>query len=104
MFVQRFTSLILGAILILSAASSACTGGGGGGGGGEVTVNGTVTRVDTSARTFSIRTNDGKDLDFKMVNNSKGDIREIKEHFDLKKPIEVKYRGNSSPYEVGFAD
>jgi hypothetical protein len=102
MITRRFASLLLGAALVLSAATSAC--GALSGGGNEIMVSGNVTRVDTSARTFSIRTPDGRDLDFRMVNTSKGDIREIKEHFDLKKPIEVRYKPGTAPYEVGWAD
>lgn len=92
------------ALLVLVAALFAAACSGGGGGSGEQTINGQVTKVDTAAKTFSVNANN-KDYDFKMVQISKGDINEIKQHFDGKKPIEVRYRTNSSsPYEVAFAD
>lgn len=80
--------------------TSAC---GSTGGGGETAIAGLVTKVDTSAKTFSVNSG-GKDYDFKMTATSKGDIAEIKEHMDLKKSIDVKYKGSSSPYEVVDAD
>jgi hypothetical protein len=86
-------------VLLLAAAAlglGACTGEGG----RERVVKGQVTRVDLATQTFTVRGDDGKSYEFKMVSGSKGDLPEIKEHMDLKKPVEVKYRGTTPPYEV----
>ena len=96
----RLRVVTIGAILLLTAGASACTGVSG----GETTINGQVTKIDTNARTFTVQTADGKTLDFKMVPTSKGDIMEIKEHYDLKKPVEVRYKPGTPPYEVTFGD
>ena len=74
------------------------------GGSSQPTIKGTVTKVDLPTKTFTVQATDGKSYDFKMVADSKGDLSEIKEHMDLKKQIEVKYRGTTSPYEVVSAD
>lgn len=85
--------------LLAPALLGAC-----GGAGDQKTVKGQVTAVDAGARTFSVRGNDGKTYDFKMVAGSKGDLAELKEHLDLKKEVEVTYRGSAAPYEVVNAD
>ena len=91
---------VLCVVLVATLVSSACAGGGAG---GDTTIKGNVTKVDTTARTFSINSG-GRDYDFRMTGSSKGDINEIKEHFDLKKEVEVQYKAGSSPYEVVNAD
>lgn len=87
-------------VLLLAAAMlglSACTGEGG----REREVKGQVTRVDLATQTFTVQGDDGRAYEFKMVSGSKGDLPEIKEHMDRKKPIEVRYRDGTTPtYEV----
>lgn len=98
------TITIMAAILLLSMLTlSACGGTSSSSSGGENTITGLVTKVDTSAKTFTVDAN-GKTYDFKLASGSKGDITEIKKHMDTKEQIEVKYKGTSSPYEVVSAD
>jgi hypothetical protein len=98
----RSALVAFGALVVLTVTMAACIPGSGG---GDVTINGLVTRSDTNARTFTVQTTDGRTLDFRMVSNSKGNIMEIKEHQDLRKPIEVRYKpGGNPPYDVSFAD
>ena len=96
----RVLLLCLALALVAALTLGAC----GGAGGGEQEIKGVVTRFDNGARTFTVQGDDGRSYDFKMVAGSKGDLAEIKEHMDLKKPIAVKYRGGSPPYEVVAAD
>lgn len=84
-------------LIVVTLTLCACVGGGGG---GQKEVKGLVTSVDANAKTFTVAGDDGKTYDFRMVSGSKGDLPELKEHMDLKKPVEVKYRGTTSPYEV----
>ena len=89
--------LMLAFILILPVALTACAG-------GENSIKGQVTAVDATARTFSIQAEDGKKYDFKVPEGStKVDLTHIKEHMDQKKVIEVKYTGETSPYEPTYA-
>ena len=89
--------VVLSTVLVTSGCGAS------GSGGGETALAGIVTKVDTTAKTFTVNSG-GKDYDFKMSATSKGDIAEIKEHMELKKSIDVKYKGSSSPYEVVDAD
>ncbi len=84
-------------VLILPLALSAC-------GGGEQSIKGTVSSVDATARTFSVQATDGKKYDFKVPSGSaKVDLTHIKEHMDEKKEIEVRYTGDTAPYEATYA-
>ena len=89
--------LYIALLIVVGLTSSACLRPGGG---DQREVKGLVTRVDATAKTFTVAGDDGKTYDFRMVAGSKGDLPEIKEHMDLKKPVEVKYRGTTSPYDV----
>jgi hypothetical protein len=93
-----------GILLGLTIALSACTGGGGGGSAGEISTSGLLTKIDTNAKTFSIQTNDGKSLDFRLTSSSKADINELKTHYDQKKPADVRYKTGTPPYEATYAD
>lgn len=95
--------VLLVAVLLMAALALGACGGSSGSSGGESTVKGLVTKVDTTAKTFTIDAS-GKTYDFKMTGSSKGDINEIKQHMDQKKEIDVKYKGSSPPYEVVSAD
>jgi hypothetical protein len=86
-------SLLLTATVVLTAC-----------GGGEKTITGTVTAADKATKTFTVHGKDGKDYQFKLVDASKADIDEIKEHEGQTKEIEVRYKGSTPPYEVTFAD
>src|SRR5581483_10687460 len=85
---KPFAFLLAAFFVIAVGATSACSSSNGGG--DTKSINGMVTRTDTSTQTFSVKGKDGKDYEFKMVKGSKGDIKEIKEHQDLKKEVEVK--------------
>jgi hypothetical protein len=101
---KKLITLFAAALLVVAiAATSACSKPASGAG-ETTTITGMVTKTDLNAKTFSVKAKNGKDYDFKMVANSKGDIKEIKEHQDLKKEIEVRFRGSSNPFEVVFAD
>ena len=89
--------LALALILVLLVALTACAG-------GDTSIKGQVTAVDATARTFSVQAEDGKKYDFKVPEGStKVDLTHIKEHMDQKKVIEVKYKGETSPYEPTYA-
>lgn len=92
-------SLILCVALTLGAtlALGAC---GGPSGDGEREIKGLVTGVDAGAKTFTVQGDDGRSYAFRMVEGSKAELPEIKEHMDLKKPVEVRYKGTAPPYEV----
>ena len=86
----------LALILVLPVALTACA--------GENSIKGQVTAVDATARTFSVQAEDGKKYDFKVPEGStKVDLTHIKEHMDQKKVIEVKYTGETSPFEPTYA-
>ena len=95
---RRVFAVLAVALVVVALALTAC------GGGGQQRVKGMVTRVDLPSKSFTVQGSDGKSYDFKMVADSKGDLAEIKEHMDLKKAIEVTYRGTAAPYEVVGAD
>ena len=83
-------------LLVLPLALSAC--------GGERSIKGQVASVDATTRTFSVQATDGKKYDFKVPSGSaKVDLTQIKEHMDEKKEIEVRYTGDSAPYEATYA-
>lgn len=63
-------------------------------------IKGQVTAVDATARTFTVRGNDGKTYDFKLASDHKIDLPHVKEHQDQKKEIAVRYRGDAPPYEA----
>ena len=84
-------------VLALPFALTACTKS------GELSIKGTVTAVDATARTFSVQATDGKTYNFKVASGSSVDLTHIKEHMDEKKQIEVKYSGTTSPYEASYA-
>jgi hypothetical protein len=89
--------LALALILVLPVALTACAG-------GENSIKGQVTSVDATGRTFSVQTEDGKQYDFIVPEGStKVDLTHIKEHMDQKRVIEVKYTGETSPYESTYA-
>lgn len=83
---------LLGLPLVLSAC----------GGAGKQSINGQVTAVDATARTFTLAGNDGKNYVFKL--GSGVDIVHVKEHMDGKKEIKVEYTGTTAPYEASSAD
>ena len=84
-------------VLVLPLALSAC-------GGGEQSIKGTVASVDATARTFSVQATDGKKYEFKVrAGSAKVDLTHIKEHMDGKKQIEVRYTGDTAPYEATYA-
>jgi ABC-type Fe3+-hydroxamate transport system substrate-binding protein len=88
--------LALVPVLALALALAACT--------GEQSIKGQVTSVDATARTFVVQATDGKTYEFKVPSGSaKVDLTHIKEHLDQKKEIEVKYRGDTPPYEATYA-
>ncbi|MFN8511234.1 MAG: UxaA family hydrolase [Chloroflexia bacterium] len=78
-------------VLALPFALTACTKS------GELSIKGTVTAVDATARTFSVQATDGKTYNFKVPTGSSVDLTHIKEHMDEKKQIEVKYSGTHRP-------
>lgn len=85
------------ALLVLPLALSACS--------GERSIKGQVSAVDATARTFSVQATDGKKYEFKVPSGSaKVDLTHVKEHLDQKKEIEVKYSGDTAPYEANSAD
>ena len=89
--------LALALILVLPVALTACAR-------GENSLRGQVTAVDATARTFSVQAEDGKKYDFKVPEGStKVDLTHVKEHMDNKTQIEVKYKGETSPYEPTYA-
>lgn len=93
---KRRAGVLLLCVLLLAVGMGGCSGEGG----GEKQIKGQVTGFDIGTKTFTVQGNDGKSYEFKMVDGSRGDLPEIKEHMDLKKPVEVRYRGTTSPYEV----
>ena len=47
---------------------------------------------------------DGKKYDFKVPSGSaKVDLTHIKEHMDEKQEVEVRYTGDTAPYEATYA-
>ena len=100
---QLRAAFLVGAILLVAMLVLSACGGSSGSGGSTSNIKGLVTKVDTSAKTFTVDSN-GKTYDFKMVSDSKGDINEVKKHMDTKEQIEVQYKGSSSPYDVVSAD
>jgi len=100
---MRTTSLVFAILLVSMLALSACGGSSATSSGGETTLSGQVTKVDTSAKTFTVDSN-GKSYNFKLVSGSAGDINEIKKHMDTKEQIDVKYKGTTAPYDVVSAD
>ncbi len=101
---ERRSSVLLLCLALAVVAALGLGACGGAGGGEEKEIKGLVTRFDNGARAFTVQGDDGRSYDFRMVAGSKGDLAEIKEHMDLKKPIVVKYRGASPPYEIVEAD
>jgi hypothetical protein len=94
---SRILALVaLALLLALPFALTACAG-------SEKTIEGQVTAVDATARTFSVQADDGKKYDFKVPAGSTVDLTHIKEHMDEKEKIEVKYKDGSSPYEATYA-
>jgi hypothetical protein len=93
---RLFALLALALMLALPFALTACAG-------DEQSVKGVVTAVDATARTFSVQTDDGKKYDFKVPAGSSVNLTHVKEHMDEKKRIEVKYKGDASPYEPTYA-
>lgn len=83
--------------LILPLTLAACTRD------GEHSIKGQVVSVDATARTFSVQATDGKKYDFKVPSGSSVNLTHIKEHMDEKKDIEVRYKGDTSPYEANYA-
>lgn len=95
---SKLVAIVVFALLLtLPLALSACTKS------GELSLKGTVTAVDATARTFSVQATDGKTYNFKVPAGSSVDLTHIKEHMDEKKQIEVKYSGTTSPYEASYA-
>ena len=88
--------LTLALVLTLPLALTAC-------GGSEKSIEGQVTAVDATARTFSVQADDGKKYNFKLPAGSTVDLTHIKEHMDEKEKIEVKYKDGASPYEATYA-
>ena len=88
--------LTLALMLALPFALTAC-------GGSEKSIEGQVTAVDATARTFSVQADDGKKYDFKLPAGSTVDLTHVKEHMDEKEKIEVKYKDGTSPYEATYA-
>jgi hypothetical protein len=88
--------LAIALALILPLALSACAG-------DDQSIKGQVTAVDATTRTFSVQADDGKKYEFKVPEGSNVSLTHIKEHMDEKKSIEVKYKGDSSPYEATYA-
>lgn len=93
-------SILVLRVGVLAIALALTLGACGGAGGDGQEIRGLVTGVDAGAQTFTIQGDDGRSYIFKMVDGSRGDLPEIKEHMDLKKPVEVRYRGTAPPYEV----
>lgn len=98
--IRRSGGILQSVALLIVVTLTLCACVVGGAGGDQKEVKGLVTSVDANAKTFTVAGDDGKTYDFRMVSGSKGDLPELKEHMDLKKPVEVKYRGTTSPYEV----
>jgi hypothetical protein len=83
-------------LLVLPLALSAC--------GGERSIKGQVASVDATTRTFSVQATNGKKYDFKVPSGSaKVDLTHIKEHMDEKQEVEVRYTGDTAPYEATYA-
>ncbi len=68
--------------------------------GPQLSVTGEVTKVDPSARTFTVRGTDGKDYDFTASANSQVNIAALATNLVSKQQITVTYRGTAAPYEV----
>ena len=93
----RVLVFIVALTLALTVTLAAC-------GGAERSIKGQVTAVDATARTFSVQASDGEKYDFKVPSGSaKVDLTHVKEHMDQKKEIEVKYQGDTPPYEATYA-
>ena len=72
--------------------------------GGKQTINGQVTALDPSARTFSVRATDGKQYDFAIpAGDTTIDITHLKEHMDEKKQVKVEFTGSRPPYVASYA-
>lgn len=87
--------------VVLLSAIGGCTGGNAD---SNQTVRGQVTSVDAGAATFSVQADNGREYRFKLTARSQGNLAEIKEHLDRKRPLAVTYRGTEEPYEVVSAD
>lgn len=84
-------------LLALALALTACAS-------SEQSIKGQVTAVDATARTFSVQATDGKKYDFKVPSGSaKVELTHIKEHMDQKTQVEIKYKGDTPPYEATYA-
>jgi hypothetical protein len=70
---------------------------------GEHSIKGTVSAVNATDRTFSVQATDGKTYNFNVPTGSSVDLTHIKEHMDEKTQIEVRYKGDTSPYEASYA-